>query len=718
MATINHFFILVSNMFIRLLSCFLFIFSTAFAQLTVTNSAPYNSSNYLINGVLMSSTSGNAAQNVTVTSGLSTQLGYFDGTSSNLGMAEGVVLSTYGIGAATPQNDGNVGEGINYQDPDLQNILVNISNSGESQFNTIVYEFDFVAGGSEIEFEYIFASDEYSSYTCTEFNDVFGFFISGPGINGPYTNNAKNIALIPNPVNPLVFTNTPVMINTLNSGSPTGSGQASTCAGIDPAWTTYSTFFVNNPNEQTVAFNGFTKPLKAKSTVQCGETYHIKLAIADVGDAGVNSAVFLKKGSFEVGTPLALGIEGQTSFVKCTDHVVVDPMITGGMGNVTIEWSQNGAVFSTTPIQTFTENGSYTITVSDLCQTLTHTIVVSEYTNMALSLPDTIVLCEDTEVIPQLTGGAPLFQYTWSGAGINANSPTLHLIQGVNGTVNLNIVDDCGFEISDETFVITPEELTSSAPPQVYLCENTEITGTYTGGYGEVNYYWEFKGVIYNTSVLNVTTQDIGVAKFHVIDECGVHLIKETIITSPGPFEPIAVDILRDNFSICNRDNFRVPMHVSGGAGGVSYEWYIDGVLVSKLPNYRINGTAFTEGNHILSFKLEDVCGHVYEDEFKISKLDCFVPNVFSPGGDFVNDGFYFPIGNYQSNVILKVYDRWGKEVFYSKQYERCNENEIDECWTGLYQENGEACIDGVYFYILTFKDGDKETGTVTIFNE
>ena len=201
-------------MLIRILSFFTLISSVSFAQLVVSNTAPYNSQNYLINDVLMSSNSGNAAQNITLTNGTSAQIGYFNGTASNIGIDEGVILSTHGIGEATPQNDGNQGEGIHATDPDLHYILTQISNSNQPQRNTIVYEFDFVAGGDEIEFEYVFASDEYSNYTCSQFNDVFGFFISGPGINGPYSNNGKNIALIPNPSNPNTFTNTPVMINT------------------------------------------------------------------------------------------------------------------------------------------------------------------------------------------------------------------------------------------------------------------------------------------------------------------------------------------------------------------------------------------------------------------------------------------------------------------------------------------------------------------------
>ncbi len=709
----NHVF-----MFTRIFSILIFITTySSFAQLNVDNTSPYDVPNYLINDVLMSSTSSNAAQNVVLSTGTSDQIGYFNGTASNIGINEGVIMSTHGIGEATPQNDGNQDNGVNATDIDLLNILTNISNSNQPQRNTIVYEFDFVAGGSEIEFEYVFASDEYSGYTCSQFNDVFGFFISGPGINGPYSNNAKNIALIPDPSNPNTFTNTPVMINTLNSGYATG-GSAATCASIDVNWSSYSVFFVDNLSETTVAFNGFTKVLKARSEVECGETYHIKLAIADIGDDQQNSAVFLKQGSFEVGTPLVLGIAGQTSFIKCVDHVVVDPMISGGFGDVSIEWSQNGIVFSNEPIQTFTDNGEYTITVFDGCQTLSHVVNVTEYTNMSLTLPDTIILCEEMELIPTFTGGAPAYNYNWSGAGVLSNSLILNLSPGINGDIQFKVIDNCGFEVEDYVHVITPEELTIDAPDKLYLCEETTIEGEYSGGHGTITSYWELNGVITYTDHLDLTLVDFGTASYHVLDECGKHLIKQTIITSPGPILPIKVSIERNTFTLCDRDDFIAPMFVSGGAGGVNYEWFIDGELVSLLPNYRFKGTSFTSGDHILSFRLTDLCGNIYEDEFLINKLDCFLPNVFSPNKDLINDGFTFPMGDYQSNVILRIHDRWGREVYLNAQYERCSDDEIGECWTGQYRDSGEQCLGGVYFYTITFKDGDVEKGTVTLFTD
>ena len=60
-------------------------------------------------------------------------------------------------------------------------------------------------------------------------------------------------------------------------------------------------YFGSFNDEQTPTnFNGQTKTLSAKATIELGVTYHIKLVIADHGDqTGLfDSAVFLKAGSF------------------------------------------------------------------------------------------------------------------------------------------------------------------------------------------------------------------------------------------------------------------------------------------------------------------------------------------------------------------------------------------------------------------------------------
>ena len=262
-----------------LLSISLLFVTLVNAQLIVDNTTQTPAQ--LVQNVLLGS--GISVSNVTFNGSASNaamvrdQVGHFlNGSATNIGLNNGIILSTGKATVAIGPNDtsGKTSPSIYPMtgDADLGAIA-------SASINTkAIIEFDFVPIGQNLSFSFVFGSEEYLEFVNAGFNDVFGFFLSGPGIVGPYTGGATNIALVP-------ATTTPISIDNVNNVSN-------------------STFYVNNGNgstptlNPTIQFDGFTTVLTANSTVQCGETYHIKIAIANVGDSSLDSAVFLQAGSF------------------------------------------------------------------------------------------------------------------------------------------------------------------------------------------------------------------------------------------------------------------------------------------------------------------------------------------------------------------------------------------------------------------------------------
>jgi hypothetical protein len=192
---------------------------------------------------------------------------------TNLGLGAGIILTSGNSAlAAGPSGTTSVSTG-NGADPDLT-IL-----AGQTTFDKCILEFDFVPLGDSIKFDYVFASSEYQSYTCSNFNDVFGFFISGPGIVGPFSNNSKNIALVPG-------TACPVGVNTINGST------ASPCGNVNaPCSPPNNALFVNNIGGTSVVYNGFTQVLTALAAVTPCVSHHLKLAISDAFDQILDSGV-------------------------------------------------------------------------------------------------------------------------------------------------------------------------------------------------------------------------------------------------------------------------------------------------------------------------------------------------------------------------------------------------------------------------------------------
>lgn len=254
----------------------------ACAQLTIT---PNQTAQQL--ATLLVATAGNLGVTVTNPVLLCDSLASGELTGiSNFGINNGIVLSSGFVKADSLNNI----VGLNGIPSAFSSDYV--GTPGDSMLNTVVapyitydacvLEFDIQPVGNFMEFEYVFGSEEYPEFNCSAFNDVFGFYISGPGFATP-----TNIALIPN-------TAIPVSINSINDGS--GGG----CS-------IYQNLYVNNI-DTTNTMDGFTTPIIAHVNVTPAQTYHLKLAIADVSDGVLNSFVILKANSLKSGntTPATL----------------------------------------------------------------------------------------------------------------------------------------------------------------------------------------------------------------------------------------------------------------------------------------------------------------------------------------------------------------------------------------------------------------------------
>ncbi len=213
--------------------------------------------------------------------------GVFTNGMSYIGIDEGIVLLTGNISSAegpntaNPASDGGQSDGA---DPDLSQLI------GSVQRDVVKVEFDFVPDEDKISFDYVFASEEYCDYVNSSFNDVFGFFISGPGISGPFQNGAENIAVVPGTTNPVTINN----INWTATPDLYNTNEVQTFSG----GCTNDELNAPTPFVDLFGLDGFTNVLRAEADVIPCETYHIKLVIADIVDGLFDSGIFLGQNSF------------------------------------------------------------------------------------------------------------------------------------------------------------------------------------------------------------------------------------------------------------------------------------------------------------------------------------------------------------------------------------------------------------------------------------
>jgi hypothetical protein len=193
--------------------------------------------------------------------------GFFSGGDGILPFPSGLVLTTgnapFVVG---PNNSDSAGvDNLAPGDAGLSAIV------GTGTHNASVLQFRFTSTQNTISFQYVFGSEEYNEFVGSQFNDVFAFLLNG-----------NNIALVPG-------TTTPIAINNVNSGSNSSLFTDNTGGSVDT---------------QLDGLVGVQTSLFATGSVNTGGAENtIRIAIADTSDEILDSAVFLRAGSFVSGPP-------------------------------------------------------------------------------------------------------------------------------------------------------------------------------------------------------------------------------------------------------------------------------------------------------------------------------------------------------------------------------------------------------------------------------
>lgn len=279
----------------------LFSIQKGFGQISVEPTGSLFTPESLISNVFL----GEGVEVLEIThNGTSSSVGYFSNGTNDIGINRGIVMSTGTVNVIAGPNEAGGTSGStsgNSNDPYLGDISDNL-------FDNNKYTIRFIPTSDTLRFKYTFASEEYPEYACTGFNDIFGFFIHGPGINGSYPNNAENIALVPELSDPtgLTFTDLPVTINNVNGYN--GNPVPNECLPPNGS-TAYSQYYRDNVGSENMIFDGYLKVFYAQAIVTPCQEYTIVLSIADVGDDQWDSAVFLEARSFGTGS---LQVETQT----------------------------------------------------------------------------------------------------------------------------------------------------------------------------------------------------------------------------------------------------------------------------------------------------------------------------------------------------------------------------------------------------------------------
>jgi PKD repeat protein len=446
-----------------------FIFMCGFYHSLQAQSNLFIDTSYTVNQMVMDFFDDPSiiVSNVTTT-GNSSNIAFFDAGGTDLGLDAGIVFCNGNVFEINKEAvffaSGNLG---NSGDVDID-LMSSMSGSAASQ-EVVTIEFDFTVLISDtLNFNYIFGSEEYPEYVNTQFNDAFAFFISGPGITGPFSNNAENISTIPGG-------STEVAINSVNEMSN-------------------SQYYVDNLPGQHIVYDGFTTSLPASFEAVANETYHVKMVIADRGDAIYDSGVFLSFNSLAQDSllvpPAEFSVTVNNNMLEILNESKYARTYSWDFGNGEVSTERNpAAVIYSTP-------GDYTVTLStqNYCCTDTYTATVTimetvQEISIATTTTNNPLACfgdQNASIDLEVIGGTAPFTYTWS-----PNVPDLNNLGA--GVYDVIITDSNGVTSNTQVEITQPDALElilSSSPETDGSINGTVEILTLIGGNSGYQFLW------------------------------------------------------------------------------------------------------------------------------------------------------------------------------------------------------------------------------------
>jgi gliding motility-associated-like protein len=278
-------------------------------------------------------------------------------------------------------------------------------------------------------------------------------------------------------------------------------------------------------------------------------------------------------------------------------------------------------------------------------------------------------------------GGVGMASLTWSPGNLSG-SPVPALV-GQSTQFVVSATDVCQNTATDTVYVQVPDAapLNLTFSPDTVICpgESVLLQAQYGGGIGELVFIWDngHPSDSLNQWVSPPTSQVFTVS---VSDSCGNVLSQSARIT---------VRVPQTQFEYHYIDNNKIIFDSESSLDVVDWLWEFAGSGTDTVedPIRLFVDTGFQIVR--LTVTNEFGCQLQVQDTIYIyPPFGFYIPNSFTPNNDLLNDIFR-GYGQGFKDIVWRVFDRWGQEVFVSSHLKRG--------WDG--QREGVPYPLGVYVY-------------------
>ncbi len=431
--------------------------------------------------------------------------------------------------------------------------------------------------------------------------------------------------------------------------------------------------------------------------------------------------------------PTALQLQLQATDAVCFGEVTgsVASAVSGGVAPYAYLWSNNTQSANLSNIGA----GSYSLTVTDANNcTIVQSATVNQSAEIAINfivLPISCFGANDGAISANVIGGNMPISYQWNGGlstsqNIGNLSPGNYLLQ-----------------VTDNTNCTSSRSVQIAEPALLMGLRNVEICQGETFFAGGANQ--STSGSYFDTLVSLISNCDSILQTVLFVADTHLVVLYDTIcfgemysfnsqmLRASGTYEAlmqsafgcdslvrlnltvlpdIQLSIAPNSLLMEYNERTSITVKVNQNAEVVSYLWQpAMGLSCNNCANPII--TASNDVIYTLTSYDFFGCSDTANLTIKLRDPEFYVPNMFSPNGDGVND-FFFVYGKNIVEFSIKIFNRWGEKVFEA--------NDMKLGWDGT--QNGEQLPPDVFVYLVDAKFANgvepqsyklKRTGSLTL---
>lgn len=280
-------------------------------------------------------------------------------------------------------------------------------------------------------------------------------------------------------------------------------------------------------------------------------------------------------------------------------------------------------------------------------------------------------------------------KYYWSGPGFSSNETAISVENPQSGATYSVWAENKGCfskDTIDVTVILQPVPVLDLGP-DVTICKGTSIQ--LSGPEGMRRYLWS------NGDTSSTASFAPGVVSLTVRNNEGCSTSDTILIQASGPEAHFTSNPAEGALT-----NMNIAFSDQSTGGPVAWTWDFGNGQQSDMSNPNYAFPAVGTFTVKLVVRDENGCTDTTQAVYEISNRIA-IPNSFTPNGDGKNELFVIKGLDGFPDSELKIFNRWGNEVYASNDYQ----NNWD----------GGGVSDGVYFYVLKLKNGESMKGSLTL---